>query len=228
MRKGILILLLCFVAGLAYSQRSLRAGALPGVNMSLPINSHWKMQFNAEHRAILLPEWRHSAAEPEWGYEAERLDLTIFASRQYRIDQSFAGGYMLRFIDQDLVHRLRQQWTRVFRERAFRWAYRMAADQTFFSDAAAIYRWRHRLTIEIPLSGQEVDPREFYVKANNEYLFIFSDRSPQWESRWIPLLGYTFSDRNKIETGLDYRRTGRQGADALHNFWWTVQWYVSL
>jgi hypothetical protein len=213
---------------LGQSQNPVRAGALPAVNLSMPVNSLWKVQLNAEHRAIQLEEHRRNAPAPDWGWEAERLDLSVFASRRYRIDQSFAGGYMIRFSERGPIHRLRQQWTRVFREYNFRWAYRMAADQTFVPDAATIYRWRHRFTVEVPLSGQVVDAREFYFKANNEYLFIFRDQSPQWESRWVPLLGYTFSDRNKVEAGVDYRRESRAENPALHSFWWTVQWYVAL
>lgn len=212
----------------AFGQDAVRIGPLPGINLRLPLNAQWKLQFNAEHRGIQLPEQRRNAPDRRWGYEAERFDLTVFAARKFRIDQNFAAGYMLRFHESGQIHRLRQQWTRVFREYSFRWAYRMAADQTFFPDRAAVYRWRHRFTIELPLSGQEVDPGEFYFKANNEYLFIYTDVSPQWESRWIPLLGYNLSNRNKIEGGLDYRRTSRDGRPALHNFWWTVHWYYTL
>lgn len=223
-----MIFILVGLSVCAYSQTPVRAGALPAVNLSIPVNSLWKVQANAEHRAIQRPEHRMNGPAPDWGWTAERLDLSVFASRRFRIDQSFAAGYMLRFSEREPIHRFRQQWTRVFREYSFRWAYRMATDQTFRPASPTEYRWRHRFTIEVPLSGQVVDPREFYFKANNEYLFMFTDASPQWESRWVPLLGYTFSDRNKIEGGIDYRRESRAERPALHSFWWTVQWYVSL
>jgi len=222
---GIVIALFC---GSLDAQRPLRAGALPGLNLSQRINSDWKAQLNLEHRAIQLAEHRDGKPKPEWGWRSERTDLTVFLSRKYRLDQSFALGYMLRFEEGERIHRTRQQWARVFREYNFRWAYRIAADQTFFEDDPTEFRWRHRFTIEVPLSGQYVDPGEFYFKANNEYLFLFGAMKPQWESRWVPLLGYLFSDRNKVEAGLDFRRESREGERDLNSSWWTVQWYFAL
>jgi len=228
LKRGIIGIAIGLFCWSLHAQRPVRAGPLPGVNLSQRINPVWKAQLNLEHRAIQLAEHRPGEPKPDWGWRSERTDLTAFVSRKFRLDQSFALGYMLRFKEGQRVHRSRQQWARVFRAYSFRWAYRMAADQTFFEDDPAEYRWRHRLTIELPLSGQNVDFGEFYFKANNEYLFIFGAEKPQWESRWIPLLGYLFSDGNKLEAGLDFRRESREGQPDLNSFWWTVQWYVSL
>lgn len=55
----------------------------------------------------------------------------------------------------------------------FRIAHRIMTDQTFENNEKnenTELRLHYRISSEIPLEGQSIDVKKFYVKTNNEYL----------------------------------------------------------
>ena len=77
------------------------------------------------------------------------------------------------------------------------------------------------------MQGNKLNPKEFYLKVNNEYLVSLQDKKWSNEVRLIPFLGYAFTDKNKVEIGIDYR-VGSVGDEFLrNNFWTTINYYLS-
>ncbi len=108
---------------------------------------------------------------------------------------------------------------------SMRLAHRFAADQTFGGGDPTEWRLRYRLGTELPLNGQEADPKELYLKINNEYLGSWQGNDSDLEIRLVPVLGYLFTDKNKLEFGLDYRIDSFLANEARQRFWGVLAWY---
>ncbi|HBH07715.1 MAG TPA: hypothetical protein DDX92_14055 [Flavobacteriales bacterium] len=210
-----------------YAQSSFEAGTLPSVNLNTRISGPWRFNFKWESRQVL---YRGIFGEnKQWDAFYERSDFSGVFSRKVGLNNSIAAGYLIRFVEDRIVHRTIQQFTLVQYFTGFRLAHRFSTDQTFIPDIPTISRYRYRISVENPLNGQEVDPKEFYLKVNNEYLFIHSKRNNGLEIRIVPVLGYNFSDRNKLEAGIDYRLAGLINSEIrTHDYWLTIGWYVKL
>lgn len=107
-------------------------------------------------------------------------------------------------------------------------AHRFSSDQTFNSENPRELRLRYRITAEIPLNGQSVDPGEFYLKLNNEYLNSWQDGEYDLEIRLVPLAGFEFTDNNKLEFGLDYRLSSFLDGSSRNSFWFNIGWYLKV
>ena len=78
------------------------------------------------------------------------------------------------------------------------------------------------------MNGKSIDPKEFYLKINNEYLNAFEDREYDLEIRFSPLLGLKLNERNKLELGLDYRLDSFLENKTRNHFWTSINWYLKL
>lgn len=209
------------------AQASLRIGVLPAVNITRNIHPDWNVNLNLEHRAINhLDDFMGTKESNIW--KTDRTDIGLFASHRLRIGHFLAGGYMARIKDQQWIHRLRQQYTFVYRKRNYRWAHRYVMDQTFYPDEPVLFRLRNRAAIDIPLEGSVLDPREFYFKGGIEHLLNFQGKMLTHEIRFIPVLGYALTDSNKVEAGIDYRWERLLSSPNRNSFWFLLQWYIVL
>jgi len=59
--------------------------------------------------------------------------------------------------------------------------------------------------LELPLQGQSVDEKEFYLRFANEYLFTYRKPDIDAEIRAFAGTGYVLSKTLRIELGMDYR-----------------------
>jgi uncharacterized protein (DUF736 family) len=143
-------------------------------------------------------------------------------------DNTVGGGYLVRLEDDSFTHRFIQQFNNVKSLDVLSVAHRIVADETFSRDNSPEFRIRYRLGLEMPLNGQQIDPREFYGKVNNEYLGIFSNSDPDLEIRGLLALGYNASDNNKVELGLDYRVNEFNAPVKANQFWLTIAWFLSI
>lgn len=155
-------------------------------------------------------------------------DFGLTASRKTGLNNALAGGYLVRSREGQLFHRYIQQFTMVKRYETFRMAHRFSSDQTFNSAEPWELRLRYRITAEIPLNGQSVDPGEFYLKFNNEYLNSWQESEPDLEIRLVPLAGFEFTDNNKLEFGLDYRLSSFLDGSSRNSFWLNFGWYLKV
>ncbi len=221
-----IIIPLGFVLLIGYygqAQSSYQTGLLPALNVNTKLNRGWSINFKFESRQQL--QRGIFGEEHDQDYEYVLSDLALVAGKKIGFDQSLAGGYLMRFRGQDMIHRLIQQFTIVRRYSSFRLAHRIAADQTMSAGASMTLRLRYRLSTEWPLKGQSVDPREFYIKANHEYLNVLQGEDYDLEIRFVPLLGYKFTDSNKTELGVDYRLDSFLQDHPRQRFWLRLIWY---
>lgn len=206
------------------AQASGRAGLLPSITYSHKAGQGWdySAKFESRHRLLEYGPDRPSGIR----YEYLLSDLTLLAAREVGAQAKLAGGFRLRLEPDGSNYQSIQQF--IFRTDAagLRIAHRLAADQTFASGEDVEFRLRYRAALELPLSGQQADPGEFYLKFSNEYLGSTQGGEQEMEIRALGLLGYSFLNGHKLEVGIDQRADRLLNRPARHSSWLSLNWYI--
>ena len=142
---NIVLILLGFQTA-TYAQSSPQLGVLPVVNINKKVNDEVRLNFKTETRQILYQD-----GEVKWVHEL--VDFAGVVSKKTGINNSIAGGYLLRVEEGALIHRLIQQYAINRRYTSFRLSHRLSADQTFEPEEDTEFRFRYRLSSQFPLSG---------------------------------------------------------------------------
>ena len=208
------------------AQDSYRIGALPSVNIHRTLSPNSGINFKGESRQVFREGiWDRT---PSVRNEFSLVDLSVLGVQKIGIRQKLAGGYLIRIRDQEVFHRAIQQLSFIRPLARFTLANRLAADQTFGRTTKPTFRLRYRLSIELPLAGLKADAREWYIKVHNEYLSSWQKNVQSWELRGVPMIGYKFSDKNKLELGFDYRLTPVFQEDKRSSFWVKVNGFIRI
>ena len=206
-----------------YAQNEI--GLIPQIISDFKIGSKWKVNSKLEGRQIFFKNPFPNGLNQR---EFNRLDVELMATKSINPLQAWGGGYLIRRADNSFTHRFIQQYAITRRLPASRLAHRFRTDQTFVKDESIQFRLRYRLSWEKPLNGLELDPGEFYLKLNHEYLGILQDSKGDLEIRSLASLGYDISDKNKIETGIDYRVENVVSSGLTHRLFLSIGLYHSF
>lgn len=199
--KSYLILVLLTGLSLTASAQN-QFGILPVINTSIKLQNDWKINAKLEGRQLLK---QHPFPDDKSERVFERLDLEAVVNRALNSSNDVGIGYLIRNEEGKFVHRFIQQYAHTQKLYSSRLSHRIRTDQTFQKDQDVQFRLRYRASWEKPLNGLQVDPKEFYLKLNNEYLGILENSETDLEIRGLSVIGYTIGDDNRIETGADYR-----------------------
>lgn len=224
--KQATLFILCLLNTNLWAQNSYKLGLLPGLNINQKLGKNWRLNYKLESR-LLGTEGRFSEPTP-FAVQHSLTDLAVLSSRKVGLNNSLAGGYLLRLEKGGPSHRLIQQYTLVRSYDEFRLAHRFSADQIFSKKEATEVRLRYRISFDVPLNGQEVDDRESYLKINNKYLNSLQGGSYGLEIRVVPSLGFVFNDNSKVEFGIDYRLADFLSGPSESSFWLPLSWYISI
>ncbi|MEM6344582.1 MAG: DUF2490 domain-containing protein [Bacteroidota bacterium] len=223
-RKSSIWLCLTLCTFPVWSQSFYRIGMLPQINFNTSLKSDWGLNSKIESRQIFR---RGVFDDPEFsGYEYALTDVSLVLTHKFYSGSSAAAGYLMRISDDGLAHRFIQQYSFVNRYAGFRLGHRFVADQTLESGEDASFRLRYRIGIDLALNGQKVDPGEWYFKLTNEYLNVLEGGTYDLELRLGPTLGHAFTDKNKLEVGLDYRWDSLLSERRQHSLWLKFAWYL--
>lgn len=202
------------------SQPTYQFGLMPSLNLSKKLPKDWSLNFKAESRQAIFNE--------VFDYEYQLTDISIIAAKRVSIRTSLGGGYLMRIDDEGVKNRTIQQVSIVTPLPFFRVSHRFRADQTFKRNYDTEFRFRYRISAEIPFEGQSVDPREFYLKLNNEYLNSIQLREYDLEIRAAAFLGFALSPDSEIELGIDYRMDSFLAGFSRNRIWLGIGFYHSL
>ncbi|NCC73592.1 MAG: DUF2490 domain-containing protein [Sphingobacteriia bacterium] len=226
-RRCLLFLMLAGTLFSVKAQGTYSAGIMPGININKKLENGWKLNFKTESRQAFLTGTFGNGSTHHYDYIL--TDFALTGSSKVGLNNSLAGGYLLRLRGENVIHRLIQQFTIVSSYDYFRLAHRFSADQSFQQNEKMELRLRYRISGDFSLNGQAVDPKEFYLKFGNEYLSAFQGDDYDLEIRIMPAIGYEFNDHNKLEWGLDYRIDSFiHGNPAENNFWLTINWFYNI
>ncbi|GAA4274849.1 DUF2490 domain-containing protein [Aquimarina gracilis] len=224
MKSVLFLCLFVFIGPLFYGQSSFSSGILPKVRVSYKLTDQIKWINGIESRQLLIDDTN----DDSFNYDYVLTDISSLLSFRIGAHGVLNGGYLLRIKDEKLFHRTIQQYNLVFNYDTFRIGHRFATDQTFNSQESVELRGRYRITLEKPLSGNNIDQGEFYLKLGNEYIFKFQDDKSDLEMRVLPFLGYEINTKNKIEIGLDYRLDKLLNSGAENDLWLSINWFYTI
>ena len=228
MKKYHYIIIICILASLnAQSQSVTNVGVIPKLNIKKKFETLWSINLEIAPRIELLERSELSTLENSTFYTL--TDITTVVSRTVGVSNSVGMGYLTRIEeDQSTAHRFIQQYVLIDYKDTHRIAHRFRTDQTFRKGGVPTFRARYRISSDIALRGQTVDPNEFYFKISNEYLGILRDQANDIEIRLTPTLGYNFKNKNIVEVGLDYRIDSFINSNPDHRYWIQVGYYFPL
>lgn len=208
------------------AQSSYQIGLLPSVNLNYKLENNWSVNSKIESRQLLQTGDFSGISEKEYSYVL--TDISMITAKKVGLNSRVAGGYLMRFREEKVFHRFIQQYTVVKNLTSFRFAHRFSSDQTFSDKEKPEFRLRYRIASEVPLNGESVDPKGFYLKFNNEYINSWQDEDYDLEIRIVPLLGYNLKNKDKIELGLDYRINSFLNNNTRNTFWMNVNYFIEL
>lgn len=200
-------------------------GLIPHINADFKVGSNWKINSKLESRQLFF---QNPFPENENEVEYERTELEFVATKSLDGLKAIGGGYLIRLTEGKFKHRLIQQYSITQKLLTSRISHRFRLDQTFEKKESTSYRIRYRISFEKPLNGLEIDPKEFYLKLNNEYLGSLQNAIGNLEIRALASIGYNLSDKNQIETGLDYRAEDLINSTVTHKLFLNIGWYHSF
>lgn len=222
MKYYVLILLLAISLGL--NSQSFTTGFLPDLTLSYKANEVFKIVHKVESR---YPSFDTDSETLKVNFE--RLDFQNFVERKVGLFSKISVGYQFRINYKDNnEHRLIQQiaWSDFLR--GYRLGHRFRTDQTFSLGSLPEFRFRYRLKVQLPLQGQELDKGEYYISLSDEVLWSYQSPNRDFENRVVAKIGLYINDKNKIETGLDWRADGFFINNVEHQLWFALSWYKTL
>ena len=195
-------------------------GLLPALNINAKTGEAYRLNAKIESRNTL---YQMSSFDSEY----ELTDVSLVVSKRIGISNALGFGYLMRIDNGELIHRFIQQFNLVTSGDGIKWGHRFLLDQTLINGSADTWRLRYRLSGLLPLNGQSIDPKEFYIKLQNEYLNVFRD-DYDLEIRANVFMGYKFSDANKLEFGMDNRIRNLIARGVNVQSWLRMSWYLAL
>jgi Protein of unknown function (DUF2490) len=209
-----------------FAQDAYQFGGLPSLNLNSKFKNDWSLNTKIESRQLFKSRELNGSVDKNYDYVL--TDFSLIAAKNVGLNSRLASGYLIRFEEGEVSHRFIQQYIIVQKLSGFRLAHRFLSDQTFSKIEKPEFRMRYRITSEIPLNGESVDPEEFYVKINNEYVNSLQAMEYDLEIRLVPLLGYSITGDFKIETGLDYRVNSFLRNKTRHSYWMTLNFFIEI
>ena len=226
MRTSLMVLCLLLSACMSAQKGLFNSALSPQVALTIPAGEDFQITSKVES---VHGYYNHNDREgSDWRYRYNRTDVQVFGG--YRINPFLkaAAGYQYRFGNTRNSQRTIQQLALVQRKPSYRLAHRLRTDQTYNDTEAPEYRFRYRLSAEIPLEGLSINPGEYYLILSDEPVFSTQGGETDLENRIGGNLGYSIRDGSKVELGIDYRTDRLLETHVRQRFWITMGWYISL
>ena len=219
-RRFLYFLGLVFLPFISAAQGGPSWGIIPSVSLTGKLPRDWYVNLKAESRQALYQD----------GFAHDYLltDLGVLFGKKASFHTTLAAGYLVRIREEEVFHRAIQQLSLARRYAGLSLSHRILSDQTFSGNEAAEYRLRYRISSEIPLEGQSLDPGEFFLKLSHEYVNSLQAKEYDLEIRTASFLGYVFTPKNKLEVGLEHRVDSFVSARARHRLWIGLHFYQSI
>lgn len=211
--------------GFCVHSQEYQMGFLPTVNWNKKLPKEFALNFKIQSRGE-LKRGSFSTYQPV-DLKHQLTDFETLFSKKISFKSKLLMGYLIRFKNQEVLHRFLQQWIVKHSYSSVTFAHRLASDQTMGNSASFQFRLRYRFSAVIPLNGQAVNANEFYLKNSAESLISFSEGKSNFEQRLVPFIGYEFNDRQKLELGLNLRLRS-QSKRTNKTFWIGINWYQKL
>jgi hypothetical protein len=166
-------------------------------------------------------------------YNLDFLEVSTMASYKFFNSQSIGLGFLYRWSEPledetEFEKRLTEQFGIISRLGSIRWGHRFRLEQRWKSEGL-VHRVRYRLSMDIPLRGESLNPGEPYFIGSNEILFSGGKPVSFFaENRLTGGIGWLFSGKTKFEVQAQYRLNGILEDDLVHLLVIYTTFYMNL
>lgn len=220
-------LLITFLCISSFTSVSLAQRTYYGVFGESAINyklkNNWKLtaKIESQHRLFSNTE----LIENLWEHEHVRSDFQGFVGKGLTVRTKGAIGYQYRWsLGGQNSHRIIEQISWLSNVRNYRIGHRVRTDQTFLNDKVS-WRLRYRISADLPINGQQLDPGEKYLILSEELIGEYFDEELALENRIVAGLGWYFENKHKLEVGIDYRLDPIITSPQRNRIWTKVSFY---
>jgi len=225
--RWLIILFLAAVCNQSLQAQTVYGGLMPEMGLTLPVSGRFSQTYKIENQHFLFRDGTDS--ENGTVYEYERTDLQFFLNMKFAGNWKASLGYQFRIEEQwNTNHRPIQQIATSTRIGHLRLAHRIRFDQTLERNEPFLFRTRYRAALEIPLSGEKLDPKEFYLVFSDEPIFGIDRNGPSVENRFVATIGHFFSNGNKLELSLDHRADKFFDNGIRQRIWLKIGWFINI
>lgn len=178
-----------------------------GISVNLKLDKGFTLNASMGYRDLLVSDIGETPLAPD----SRHLQLATNLNYQLGFYDRLGGGCMYRFnsVGKDGVSnelRLSQEYIHVRKYAVVRLAHRLKLDQRIFKTLSTEYRFRYRISIDLPLNGVKLDPGEFYALASTETLLNAGQAfTPDWDQRFNLGIGNQVNKAVKGQFDLQYR-----------------------
>ncbi|SRR6056297_468389 len=219
----VILFILLLYAPVAKGQQ-FHAGLLPELSVSY--------KWTEKIQQTIKIESAHELVHPEtagFDYSHNQTDIQVFIEGRINPFIKIAGGYQYRLEGSGgNSHRLIQQIAWLQRKTAIRLGHRVRTDQTLYASNPLKWRFRYRLSSEIPLEGQSLDPGELYLLISGEPIYSLQHTASNLEIRLTSSLGYALNRTSSLEIGFDYRLESLLNKPSSQTLWLGLGWYYLI
>ena len=160
----------------------------------------WKLNSSIGHRSIR--EKTNDKTDTRLAF----LELNQFVTRRINPKLSVTLGLKYRDLNSNTgenEQRITQQAAYIHKYDHIRLVSRIRLEQRFRDHF--VHRYRYRFSMDVPLSGEKLDTKEFYFLASNELIFQKSGSKNRIDNRVTAGIGYLFSTICKLQVDLTHR-----------------------
>lgn len=228
--KKMLLFLLILCGGYLHSsaqvQQRFFTGIFPELSLTRKVSDRHKLNFKVENQRVIFDNLDSDSENPQFSHY--RTDIMAFFDRSLKPGMSIAAGLFHRFQENEDGNRIIQQFALTQKTRSVRINHRFRTDQTFTRNEALEVRFRYRLSVEVPLAGETIDPGEFYFLTSAETIFSQQAGDFEIENRLAASLGKFYDKTRKLEWGVDYRTDGYIQDGFRTRLWAKISFYYNF
>lgn len=207
LRYCILIVLLTYCTGVMWSQADLPLVFDSGVDVNYKTGEAFTVNAGLRYRDVVVADLGKAPIAPNSRF----LQFSSNVNYQLGFSDRIGGGLMYRFnsIGKDGISnefRITQEYIHIFKYEALRLAHRLKLDQRTFEALSPEFRFRYRISLDMPLNGLKLDPGEFYALISAETLLNSGTAfEPEWDQRINLSIGNQILENIKLQIDAQYR-----------------------
>ncbi|MEX2565717.1 MAG: DUF2490 domain-containing protein [Cyclobacteriaceae bacterium] len=227
MKRIVWVFLLALPMEVMAQGRVSNFGLFPEFQLGFNAAENLKITGKIESQHGMVDKTENSDAD--WGYYHNQTDFQGFLGTSINPFVAITGGYQYRLEPgSDDSHRSIQQISFLQRKGNYKIGHRIRADQTFAPNDPVEYRLRYRISYEIPIEGQSLDPGEFYLVFSDEPIYSLQSGESGFENRFVAALGHFSEGSQKFQAGIDYRTDRFFVSEFRQRTWFKFGWYLKL
>jgi len=203
--KLLLSVFFLFISYTGYSQTNFTGYINPEISINISNESPWSHSFGIAQRDVVYTDYENiNDFNKELDFQYKFLELNHYTSRQIGFHSKLSAGIRYRFEDGKNETRIIEQYAYSKKIGRIKIAHRLRLAQRYRE--IATFRTRYRFSVEFPLQGDKVNPKEFSLVTSTEAVWEMGKKErPNLGQRFAAQINYRLFENTRLNLGLEYR-----------------------